>query len=73
MEEAFVEIFFNREISGSGGLFKDNANTTALLTSNNSDSGATTLASGRLQLGNGGITGTAGSGAVHLSGGTLDP
>ncbi len=45
-------------ISGSGGLYKANANTTALLGADNSYTGGTTIDAGKLQLGNGGATGS---------------
>ncbi len=50
-------------ITGAGNLAKNSASTTTL-TGGNSYSGTTTITTGTLQVGNGGTTGTLGSGAV---------
>ncbi len=44
---------------------------TAVLTANNSYGGGTTISSGTLQIGNGGATGTLGSGAVTIASGAV--
>jgi len=59
-----VSATFNGVISGSGGLYKNNANTTAVLAADNTYSGGTTIDAGTLQVGNGGTTGSLGTGAV---------
>jgi fibronectin-binding autotransporter adhesin len=51
------------DISGTGVLNKNGAGT-AILTGSNSYSGTTTISSGILQIGNGGTSGTLGSGGV---------
>jgi autotransporter-associated beta strand protein len=51
-------------ISGTGSLNKGIANSTLILTGNNTYSGTTTIQGGALQIGNGGTTGTLGTGAV---------
>jgi autotransporter-associated beta strand protein len=50
-------------ISGAGGLTQDDAGTT-ILTAANTYSGITTINSGILQVGNGGATGTLGTGSI---------
>jgi autotransporter-associated beta strand protein len=47
------------------------ANTLVTFAGSNSYSGGTTISAGRLQLGNGGTSGSAGAGNIDLSGGTL--
>ncbi len=69
------EVVFNRsnslsvanDISGSGSLTKQGA-ATLTLTGNNGYTGTTTIAAGTLQIGNGGTTGTLGTGGVQNSG-----
>ncbi len=53
---------FNGVISGSGGLYKNNANTTAVLAADNTYSGGTTIDAGTLQVGVGGSTSSLGTG-----------
>ena len=55
-------------ISGSGGQLIKSGNGTLTLTGNNSYTGVTTISGGTLQVGNGGASGTLGSGAVGGSG-----
>ena len=57
-------------ISGSGALSQVGTGTTILL-GNNSSSGTTTVTNGTLQIGNGGTSGSVGSGAISLSGAGL--
>ena len=57
-------------ISGSGALWQIGSGTTILLGSNSS-SGTTTVTNGTLQIGNGGTSGSVGSGAISLSGAGL--
>ena len=57
-------------ISGSGALSQVGTGTTILLGSNSS-SGTTTVTNGTLQIGNGGTSGSVGSGAISLSGAGL--
>jgi len=63
---------FNMElsgaISGAGNLNTQSAGRTYTLSGDNSYSGSTTIAAGTLQIGNGGATGTLGSGAVTNNG-----
>ncbi|UYN96890.1 MAG: autotransporter-associated beta strand repeat-containing protein [Enhydrobacter sp.] len=61
------------DISGSGALTKTGAgtNTVLTLTGNNTYSGTTTITEGTLRIGDGGTTGSLGSGSVDTSGGTL--
>jgi autotransporter-associated beta strand protein len=56
-------------ISGTGTLEQAGTGTT-ILTANNIYTGSTTVSSGTLQVGNGGTTGTLGSGAVSLATGS---
>jgi len=60
---------FAGAITGTGGLFKTTGGT-LVLTGTNTYSGTTTINGGTLRIGDGGTTGTLGSGAVTL-GGTL--
>jgi outer membrane autotransporter protein len=60
---------FAGTIGGTGGLTKEGTGT-LILSGDNSYSGATTINAGTLQIGNGGTTGTLGSGAV-VNNGTL--
>ncbi|MEX1084985.1 MAG: autotransporter-associated beta strand repeat-containing protein, partial [Steroidobacteraceae bacterium] len=55
-------------ISGTGGLTKSGAST-QILSGANSYSGTTTITGGTLQIGNGGTTGTLGTGDVTVTGG----
>ena len=57
-------------ISGAGALRQIGTGTTILLGSNSS-SGTTTVTNGTLQIGNGGTSGSVGSGAISLSGAGL--
>ena len=57
-------------ISGAGALRQIGTGTTILLGSNSS-SGTTTVTNGMLQIGNGGTSGSVGSGAISLSGAGL--
>ena len=50
-------------ISGAGALTKNGAST-LILTADNSYAGGTTIAAGTLQVGNGGTTGSVGTGPV---------
>ncbi|RZJ25828.1 MAG: hypothetical protein EOO54_05025, partial [Haliea sp.] len=59
---------FSAAVSGSGFLTKSGAGTT-LLTGANTYTGGTAVSSGSLQVGNGGTTGTVGSGGVGLAAG----
>ena len=54
---------FNQTISGTGSLTQAGSNTLTL-TSDNTYSGTTTISNGTLQVGNGGTSGTLGSGDV---------
>ena len=63
-----VSATFNGVISGSGGLYKNNANTTAVLAADNLYSGGTTIDAGTLQVGSGGSAGSLGSGNVTNNG-----
>ena len=56
-------------IAGTGSLYQQGANSSATLTllGNNSYSGLTTVDTGSLQVGNGGLTGTLGTNAVLLT------
>lgn len=56
-------------LSGAGTVTKSTANTVTL-TGNSTVTGATTIAAGTLQVGNGGNTGNLGSGAVSIQPGT---
>jgi len=56
-------------ISGAGALSQIGSGTTLLL--NNNCTGTTTVTNGMLQIGNGGTTGSVGSGAITLSGGGI--
>jgi hypothetical protein len=51
-------------ISGTGTVTQNGAGGTGLLLGNNTYSGATTITAGTLQVGNGGTTGTLGTGSV---------
>ncbi len=63
---------FSGVVSGaSDGAITKSEGGTLVLSANNSYGGKTTINAGRLQLGDGGNTGTAGGGAIELSGGTL--
>lgn len=63
---------FSGVIAGaSDGAVTKGGSGTLVFSGNNSYAGGTTLYAGTLQLGDGGTTGNAGSGAFHLSGGTL--
>ncbi|CAI1196705.1 Outer membrane protein IcsA autotransporter precursor [Serratia quinivorans] len=57
---------FNGVISGNGAV-QQMGSGTMVLTGNNSYSGTTTISSGVLQIGDGGTTGTLGSGAVTVT------
>ena len=57
-------------ISGSGALLQIGSGTTILLGSNSS-SGTTTVTNGMLQIGDGGTSGSVGSGGISLSGAGL--
>jgi len=57
-------------ISGSGALSQIGSGTT-ILSGSNSSSGTTTVTNGMLQIGNGGTSGSVGSGAISLSGAGL--
>lgn len=57
-------------ISGAGGFIRSNTYGTLVLAANNAYAGATTVAAGTLQIGNGGSNGTAGAGAI-VNDGTL--
>ena len=57
-------------ISGSGKLEQAGTGTTTL-TANNSYNGTTTISAGTLQLGNGGTTGSLGSGAINIGQGAV--
>lgn len=61
---------FSNTISGAGGVTIGGVGRIEML-GDNTYSGTTTISSGRLQLGNGGTTGSVGTGAIDLSGGTL--
>jgi fibronectin-binding autotransporter adhesin len=71
-------LFFNRSdlytvantISGSGTLSQIGSGTTILLSSN-SYTGGTTVTNGILEIGNGGTSGSVGSGGITLSGGGI--
>ena len=63
-------ITLGQVISGTGQLSKLAAGT-ATLTGNNTYTGATSITAGTLQIGNGGSTGTLGSGSVLVNAGTL--
>jgi autotransporter-associated beta strand protein len=56
-------------MQGTNGITKTN-NGTAILTQNNTYSGGTTISAGTLQIGNGGTTGSLGSGDVTVATGT---
>jgi len=60
-------------LSGSGTLYQLGANSSATLTllGNNSYNGLTTVDTGILQIGNGGLSGTLGTGAVVLTNGAI--
>lgn len=56
-------------MQGTNGITKTNGGT-AILTQNNTYSGGTTITTGTLQIGNGGTTGSLGSGDVSVATGT---
>ena len=58
-------------ITGAGSLTKDGAGTVVLTSNANSWAGATTIAAGTLQLGNGGASGNLPSGTAITNNGTL--
>ncbi|CAB3836229.1 autotransporter-associated beta strand repeat-containing protein [Achromobacter deleyi] len=58
-------------ITGAGSLTKDGAGTVVLTSNANSWAGATTIAAGTLQLGNGGASGNLPSGSAITNNGTL--
>jgi len=59
-------LIVSNAISGSGRLIQDGTGTT-ILTGNNTYSGTTTINTGTLQVGDGGTTGTLGTGTVNNS------
>lgn len=61
------ETLVNNNISGSGSLAHEGTGT-LILTGNNTYAGMTTITNGTLQVGNGGTTGTLGSGNVTNNG-----
>jgi Ca2+-binding RTX toxin-like protein len=61
---------YSGTVSGTGSIRQDSAGQTAILTGNNTNTGATFIFNGTLQIGNGGTTGSLGTGAV-ISSGTL--
>ncbi|MBY0322349.1 MAG: autotransporter-associated beta strand repeat-containing protein [Reyranella sp.] len=74
------ELHFNRSdthtvvssITGVGSVFLDDGSGTTILTGNNSYTGSTRIWSGStLQVGNGGTSGTLGTGRVQITDGTL--
>ncbi|MBL9132750.1 MAG: autotransporter-associated beta strand repeat-containing protein, partial [Verrucomicrobiaceae bacterium] len=60
-------ITLNQAITGTGTVSQVGAGTT-ILTGNNSYTGGTTIASGTLRMGNGGLTGSVGSGDISNNG-----
>jgi fibronectin-binding autotransporter adhesin len=56
-------------ITGTGSIVKSGTGTTILAT-DNTYTGSTTLNEGRLQIGNGGLTGSIGTGPVYLAAGS---
>jgi autotransporter-associated beta strand protein len=54
-------------IAGTGQLVKDGTSTLTILT-NNTYSGTTTISNGTIQVGNGGTTGSLGTGSIAVSG-----
>ncbi|MEO0055541.1 MAG: hypothetical protein RLZZ50_1488, partial [Verrucomicrobiota bacterium] len=55
---------FNGPLSGPGGLTRTGGYTTLILSANNTYEGPTTLSAGNTQIGNGGASGTLGSGPL---------
>jgi fibronectin-binding autotransporter adhesin len=60
---------YTGNLSGAGSVTVNSAGQSAILTGTNTHSGATTITAGTLQIGNGGTTGTLGSGAVNIAAG----
>lgn len=68
ISDASDDLIFSGQISGSGGITKS-GNGALILTGANTYTGTTTISAGKLQLGNGGATGSVGSGPINLVGG----
>jgi fibronectin-binding autotransporter adhesin len=63
----YNSILIGNAISGNGTLLQDSYSATTTLTGANTSTGAVVVNSGNLQIGNGGTTGSLGSGGVTLA------